>query len=172
MAGGYVLEVLGLAIAAVGLRKTWADNADGLHFLAGTPRLYRFWAKLRGPRVLQASGAINAVSTIEATGEVTVGLARGDRSVEARLDALEQDLKQALDTARAAHQRVDTEQRERRRAVESLQERVETVENSTRAYARRTIVEGVPLAMMGLCLAGFGLVLQGLATWGTWTPSV
>jgi hypothetical protein len=169
MAAGYALEVCGLVLAGFGLLRTWRDNADGRPFLAGMPRLLRLWGRVTGrPHVAHGSGGGTMPSmTGSAYGHSPLVL-DPEATVDEKLAALVAHSNRAMVEAMGAHAAADREASKRRRAVQGLQDRMESLEEQARAYTRRALVEGVPVAIIGLFLAGFGLLLQGLATWQTW----
>jgi hypothetical protein len=169
MASGYILEVCGLLIAAYGLRKTYRENADGRPFLADWPWLMRLMERVTGGQhVARGSGSATLPGMTGSGAGIAPLRLDPAATIDDKLAALVEHSNRALAEAVGARAAVDVEGRKRRRAVEGLKARMGTLEEGARAYTRRVLVAGVPMAIVGLFLAGLGLLLQGLATWLTW----
>lgn len=176
MLAGYLLEVIGLAVAAHGLLQTWQVNRDGRSFLAGMPKVLqlrqwvvRQWHRIFTPRPEPIDASVSP-ATVQVTSAVETPWTHVDDepTLEDRIKALEVAHGQVLAETRQTAARLEEEGRERRNEVAQLNDRVEVVEHKARAYTRRSLVEGIPIAILGLALAGLGLILQGIGTWVTW----
>ena len=161
---GYTLEAIGLALAGWGLRGTWKANAEGRSFLAGLPRWMRFWQARQPPAQGRTVGA--HVTSGWAGGYTPTPFSGG--TPEERLSAMEaafHGLERRVHDNRAG---LDIETTALRRDIQALYARTAATANRAEAYARELVVDGVPLAVVGLGFALLGLALQGLATWLTW----
>lgn len=162
---GYPLEFAGLCLAALGLWRTWHENAEGAPFFPDPVRRAVRWFQ----RVVlrQRPVAIRAVGSMDLSG---LGALEGhgsawsefsaEMSVEEKLEAVQANARRALDAAALATAAVAKERATRESQFASLEQRLAGAEVELKAHAKRLVVEGIPLAVAGLVLVALGLVLQ------------
>lgn len=161
---GFVMEIVGLGCAAVGLWRTWHDNADGRPFFPPRVRAASRWMSRhilkRSPAAItgQIVGVLPALG-FEAAGHVSQGL-NDSMTVDAKIEAVQSNALHALDRATSAGQAVEQERRERERAIEEVLARLDGAERSMTDYTKGLLVEGIPLAVGGLAAATVGLIIQ------------
>jgi hypothetical protein len=166
---GFLLEFIGLGIAAFGLWKTWRANANGRPFFSPRLRAAARWIRRhilrRSPRTQSASGTANGTISIrgDATGTVTEVFTE-DMTLEEKVNAAQENAVRALKNAATAQQGVEAERRAREAAVDSLTSQLQGTQETLTTFARELVVDGVPLTVGGLVFAAVGLTLQALAT--------
>jgi hypothetical protein len=162
---GFLVEALGLTLAAVGLRRTWKANTDGREPLwpwlgkCADFVLYRVLRRRRTPVTITASGSAHGHSSVSGSVYGHTPLNDG-MTVDQKIEAVQSNALSALKSAAQAQGAVAKEQREREQALNGLAERLSGTEAELRSYAKRLVVDGIPMAIGGLAVIGLGLLIQ------------
>ena len=163
---GFTLETCGFVLAGVGLWRTWRDNADGRDFLSPKIRGIVDRALLRSPRVVPGRASAGIAVEADAAGFLSRGFTEG-MTPDQKLDVAQGNAIAALKSASEARHEIDKERVQRQLEIEALEKRVDAMQADTQAFAKRLVVDGVPVAVVGLSLAAFGLLLQAIPSIAT-----
>ena len=168
---GFLFEIFGLGIAARGLWETWRSNAGDRRMLPdrvhAAGRWFRRRVLHRKPRTVQGNGNLRLPApVVQASGTVTKGL-RDDMDIEAKIAVVQENALQGVRIASEAGAAIREETRERKEADEALANRHHHAKETTRSYAQRLVVGGIPKAVGGLAFAAVGLLLQAIASVAT-----
>lgn len=165
---GYVLELLGLGAAGIGLIGTWREHANGKPFLP--PKLDRPWSwfmrtVLRKPRntVLGVANAVMPSFVANASGVVSKPVT-DDMSVAEQIKALSYNVDQAARSAGKAHHEISSERAQRVTDVAQLRSELQQTSQTLIRQDSEVATRGIPLAASGLLLAAFGLILQAIGS--------
>jgi hypothetical protein len=172
---GFILEIVGLAVAAYGFQRTWSEHPTGERFLeplfrrvaAGTRHSRALLARVfqRHPRVVAASGTAVAIG-VATSARARVGFgplpsmeadpAAFATAVEARLGQL---LERLQDTDEKLSDRISAETSRVDADRAAIERRIGDLANTTRNVA----VGGIRLQVTGWFFVFFGFFLQALA---------
>jgi hypothetical protein len=171
---GFILEFLGLGVAASGLLLTWRENANGRSFLS--PRIERMTSRIRAilgrPTRVQDGGEVAAMSAWAGTASgYAPFIMDSSLETEEKFDALAAGLNRALERVTQALHAVQDETKKREAADKGLERRIGQTEQQVKSYSQRLVVDGVPRAVVGLFAAAVGLLCQGVATVATFNWS-
>jgi hypothetical protein len=165
---GFVVEATGLCLTARGLWRTWRANSSGHDFLAPWARRVVNWllhSLLRRPH---PATTIRLNATLPGVEAAFHGHAfqtfRDDSTIEERVDIAQANALSALQAASTANSAIAAERRERQTGHAQLDQRIASTESDVTAFARSLVVDGIPLAVTGLGLAGLGLLLQTIGS--------
>lgn len=162
---GFVIEAAGLTLTAIGLWRTWRANTDGREPLWPWLRrcsdflLYKVLRRKREPITLSVgTGRIG-----HRAGSATVyghQPLSDEMTIDQKIEAVQANALSALDSAARAHSAVGKERSEREHALKGFEERISGTEADLRDYAKRLVVDGIPMAVSGLVVTGVGLLVQ------------
>ncbi|MGH3117458.1 MAG: hypothetical protein ACRDQ2_10195 [Gaiellales bacterium] len=165
---GYAMELIGLAVAAVGLWASWKVNAQGAAFWPARLRSAYYkvarqvWGQAPPPNETKAyAGSANVAAG--AHGALAVGRVAG-ATVDERLDSLEAD----VDRLKAMTEKLASQQQAHKRALdeakESRRHEIAAAQDATeRRWSAQTVAD-LRWAVFGVGLAAFGLLLQWIGS--------
>jgi hypothetical protein len=160
-----VLEIAGLALAAVGFKRTWREHAPGQDYWqpekararSAQRRLRRMIGRPAPAHVMPGAAHMNVSATLEARAHVTWGPLPDPADPSALVGELHRRLNELHDASQRARFALDDERAAREAGDEAaravIREEVETVVRST----QRVAVGGLRLQV-----AGWFLVLAGI----------
>lgn len=176
---GLALQIVGVVIAAVGLRMTWRDYGAGRSFWApvigqirrgwawAKERALRLWARLGGRRSATvhagtATGTVGII-TVSATGrvgwapppDIEADPAGFAREMIRRADLLHE-------TNQSLHERLVAEQKAHAGAVDALRAEISSTASASERMTRDVAVGGIQLEAFGVFLVAAGIVMQGI----------
>lgn len=167
MCVGFLFELVGLALAAVGLWQTWSEHAGARPFFPLPVRRAGHWIRthvLRRPPPAVSVGVGAGTITLEASASGYASNRFNDQmTLEEKVETAQDNALRALEHAAKASDAIRTEVHDRKRAIASLEEQVAAVDSRVTDFAKGLILDGIPLTVFGLGCAVFGLLLQGLA---------
>jgi hypothetical protein len=166
---GYSLELLGLAVAAFGMWRSWKVNAQGAVFWPAWMRaayfkVVRLWG--RKPRPM-AGGPSSGVMQVAEEGDTAGAFGRvssPDATMDERIYRLEVD----VDRLRTESEKLTGQQQALGRAlhgaVESLRSEITSAQQAIERQLSAQTVADLRPAAFGVALAAFGLLLQWIGT--------
>jgi len=163
---GYALELLGLAVAAFGMWRSWKVNAQGAAFWPAWMRtayfkLARLWGQTPQPIEKFASDSVHVTDSADVV--LTVGRVAG-ATVDERLDSLEADVDKLKVTSQELANQQQNHMRTLERAVQVMRREISDAQQTTeRRLSAQTVADLRPAAF-GVALAAFGLLLQWIGS--------
>jgi hypothetical protein len=166
---GFLFEAFGLILTAVGLWRTWKANTDGREPMWPWLRqcvdflLHNVLRRTPSAGTISASGSGTSHFTGTASGYAYQSL-NDEMTLDQKIETVQANALSALESAAQARAAVAKEQREREVALKSLEARLSSTEAEFRDYAKRLVVDGIPMAIGGLAVVGLGLLIQTLGS--------
>jgi hypothetical protein len=162
---GVAVELFGLTLTGVGLFHTWRDHAEGQPFWPAVRTEFSDWLRrVAGrPRPVAITGGI-ALGRLEFSGS-----AHGVRpwDLAATIEGQMAQLRDKVDSISAEASRAHFAAEEVRKALDrrarALEEDLAALRTDLSGRLRAQVLHGLPLAVLGVILAGSGTLIQFLA---------
>lgn len=165
---GFLIEALGLGLTGTGLWQTWRANAAGRDFLPARVRRWVDWVKhsvLRRPRPSISVSANAVLPPLEMVGHITAKQTFTEyMTIDEKVNVVQANALAALQSAGNLASELRAERRQRSESDDRLSARIQGTEHQVREFARSMVVDGIPLAVLGVVLTTIGLLLQTIAS--------
>lgn len=167
---GVVFQVVGVAMAGLGARRTWQEfgTEPFWEFIAAPSHRAWQWVKSRlrrRPVTVHGVGAtIAAKASVTGRGRVGFRIIPRDLSVEDSIAELDQRTRRVLDQLQDATDRLDDEITRLRDGLDSLREEARGQVEELRDSDRRVATSGIRLEAVGLLFVALGVMIQAVGS--------